>query len=307
MAGSAWTAGGSPDALTDLPAPALCGAGVSFSIKSTMRHGSVTTPGAELHYVQDGSGPDILWIPAGDQTCDVYSAQFSAFRDRFRCTAIDPRGAGQTVVQDRPPWPIADFAADCAALIREHLNPPVVVTGLSLGALITQELAISYPELVRLAIPMGTIARKTGFAHEWEAAEIGMAADGIRMPADFSVIHYAILSYPAEVLGDDTMWQRCRPYVDSAYGDRDPAMLAAQWQACLDYDSLDRLPHCQVPMHVIAFAEDLQCPPSRGRQVAAAAGKGHFHLLEGMGHFSIFGHRPDDVNACIAKILETLE
>lgn len=272
-----------------------------------MHHGSVPTPGAELHYVQDGSGPDILWIPAGDQTSDVYSAQFSAFRDRFRCTAIDPRGTGQTVAHASPPWPIADFAADCAALIRERLNPPIVVTGLSLGALITQELAISYPELVRLAIPMGTIARKTGFAHEWEAAEIAMAADGIRMPTDFSVIHYAILSYPAEVLGDDAMWQRCRPYVDSAYGDRDPAMLAAQWQACLNYDSLDRLPRCQVPMHVIAFAEDLQCPPSRGRQVAAAAGNGHFHLLEGMGQFSIFGHRPDDVNACIAEILETLE
>ena len=103
------------------------------------------------------------------------------------------------------------------------------------------------------------------------------------------------------------MWRRCRPYVASAYGDRDPALLAAQWQACLDYDSLDRLPGCQVPMHVISFAEDLQCPPSRGRQVAGAAGNGHFHLLEGMGHFSIFGHRPDDVNACIAGILETLE
>ena len=46
-----------------------------------------------------------------------------------------------------------------------------------------------------------TIARKTGFAFEWETAEIDMASKGITMPADFSVIHYAILCYPAEVLG----------------------------------------------------------------------------------------------------------
>jgi pimeloyl-ACP methyl ester carboxylesterase len=157
-----------------------------------------------------------------------------------------------------------------------------VVIGLSLGALITQELALTRPELVRTAIPMGTIAKKTGFAFEWEAAEIDMASKGIRMPADFSVIHYAT----------------------TAYGDRDPAMLAAQWQACLEYDSLDRLPDCQVPMHVISFGEDLQCPPSRGRAVAEAAGNGHFHLLPGLGHFSIFGHKPDEVNACIRKILD---
>jgi len=76
-----------------------------------------------------------------------------------------------------------------------------------------------------------------------------------------------------------------------------------QWQACLEYDSLERLPACHVPMNVIAFDQDVQCPPSRGRIVAEAAGNGHFHLLEGMGHFSIFGHKPDVVTTCIEGIL----
>ncbi len=269
-----------------------------------MKTGHVSGSGARVHYVQDGAGLDIVWIPAGDQTCDVYAAQFAAFRDTYRCTCFDPRGAGETEVHSEPPWPMSDFARDCAELIEAVCEPPVVVVGLSLGALITQELAITRPDLVRLAIPMGTIARKTGFAREWEQAEIDMAGKGIRMPADFSVIHYAILSYPAEVLGDDDLWQKVRPHVASAYGDRDPRLLAAQWQACLDYDSLDRLPDCQVPMHVIAFSEDVQCPPSRGRQVADAAGNGQFHLLEGLGHFSIFGHDPDAVNSCIRGIIE---
>lgn len=269
-----------------------------------MKHGHVAGRGADIHYIQDGDGPDIVWIPAGDQTCDVYEAQFTEFTKTHRCTCFDPRGVGETSVKSDPPWPISAFAGDCADLIEAVCEPPVVVIGLSLGALITQELAITRPDLVRTAVPMGTIARKTGFAHEWEAAEIDMASKGIRMPADFSVIHYAILSYPAEVLGDDALWQKVRPYVASAYGDRDPAMLAAQWQACLEYDSLDRLPDCNVPMHVIAFSEDLQCPPSRGRTVANAAGNGHFHLLPGMGHFSIFGHKPDEVNACIRSLVD---
>jgi pimeloyl-ACP methyl ester carboxylesterase len=105
------------------------------------------------------------------------------------------------------------------------------------------------------------------------------------------------------VLGDDDLWPKVRPYVANAYRERDPRMLAAQWQACLEYDSLDRLPDCRVPMHVISFEQDLQTPPSRGLRVAEAAGDGHFHLLKGMGHFSIFGHKPQFVTRCIEEII----
>lgn len=266
--------------------------------------GTISAPGADVYYVQQGDGTDIVWVPAGDQIHDVYHEQIDALSGSYRCTCFDPRGAGQTVVHDPAPWPIAQFASDCAALIEQVCEPPVVVIGLSLGALITQEMCLSYPNLVRLGIPMGTIARKSGFTLDWEAAEIAMAAKGQSLPADFSVTHYAALSYPAEVLGDDALWEACRPFVANAYEERDPRMLAAQWQACLDYDSFDRLPHCQVPMHVIAFEQDLQTPPARGKAVAEAAGNGHFHLLKGMGHFSIFGHRPAEVTDCIRNILE---
>jgi pimeloyl-ACP methyl ester carboxylesterase len=240
-----------------------------------MKQGMVSVAGADIHYIQDGDGPDIVWIPGGDQTCEVYHSQFDAFRDSFRCTCFDPRGVGKTVSRSDPPWPIAAFAADCAELIRQVCEPPVVLAGLSLGALIVQEVALSHPELVRIAVPMGTIARKTGFTAEWERAEIALAAKGGSLPGDFSVVHYAALCYPAEVLGDDALWRKVRPYLDSAYDDRDPAMLAAQWQAC--------------------------------RVVAEAAGNGHFHLLQGMGHLSIFGHRPEAVTECIRRIIAVEE
>ena len=81
-------------------------------------------------------------------------------------------------------------------------------------------------------------------------------------------------------------------------------MLAAQWQACLDYDSSDLLPGCEVPIHAIAFSHDVQTPPARVREVADCAPHGRFHLLEGLGHGSAFGHRPDVVNACLRGIVE---
>ncbi len=58
---------------------------------------------------------------------------------------------------------------------------------------------------------------------------------------------------------------------------------------------MDRLPGCTRPLHVIGFGQDMQTPPARGRLVAEAAADGHFHLLEGLGHCSLFRHKPEVV------------
>ena len=57
-------------------------------------------------------------------------------------------------------------------------------------------------------------------------------------------------------------------------------------------------------MHVIGFSQDMQAPPQLGKKAAELAGNGHFHLLEGLGHLSLCGHKPQVVNACIREIIE---
>ena len=271
-----------------------------------MRHDVLETPEVSLHYVQQGVGPDIVWCPGGDQTGEEWAEQFDLFPD-YRCTSFDPRGAGRTLSHRPPPWPIALYANDLAALIRAVCEPPVAVVGLSMGALIVQEMVLSHPELVRVGVAMGTSGskKKGGFIREWEAAEVRFRESGGALPPDFALAHYALLMYPSEVLGDDALWEACKPIVRRAYAERDGAMLAAQWQACLDYSAMDRLPDATRPLHVIAFEQDMQTPPARGRLVAEAAADGHFHLLAGMGHCSLFRHRPRAVADKIREILES--
>lgn len=268
-----------------------------------MKTGTIETEAVSLHYLQQGEGPDIVWVPGGDQTGAEWAEQMAAFPDH-RNTSYDPRGAGRTTTRVAPPWPIPAFAEDCAALIEAVCRPPVVLIGLSMGALIVQEMICERPELVRLAIAMGTSGQKSGYLLEWEEAEIRFGLSGRALPNDFAIAHYALLMYPAEVLGDDELWARVRPVVEAAYKDRDGRMLAAQWQACVEYSAMDRLPACQVPLHVVGFGQDMQTPPARGRKVAEAAGNGSFHLLEGLGHCSMFGHRPEVVNAKLREIVD---
>jgi pimeloyl-ACP methyl ester carboxylesterase len=189
-------------------------------------------------------------------------------------------------------------------LIEAVCEPPVFLVGLSMGSLIAVQIAHDRPELVGAALVMGTCVRKTGFIREWEQAEIDFRLEGGTLPPAFATAHYAMQYFPADVLGDDETWERIKPFVAADFADRDGAMLAAQWQACLDYDSSELLPQIAAPIHAIAFSEDVQTPPQRVREVAELAADGHFHVLQGLGHGSAFGHRPDVVNERLRAIVD---
>ena len=262
-------------------------------------------PGVTLAYAQSGAGPDVVWLAAGDNPGDNWRRyQTPAFDDAYRSTTYDARGVGETTSESEPPWSIPDHAADLARLLEAVCTPPVFLVGLSMGSLIAVQIAHDRPELVRSAIVMGTCVRKTGFIREWEEAEIAFRREGGSLPAAFATAHYAMQYYPADALGDDATWERIKPFVAADFADRDGAMLAAQWQACLDYDSGPLLPHIDVPLHAVAFSQDVQTPPQRVREVADRAANGHFHLLPGLGHGSAFGHRPEVVNQCVRGIID---
>ena len=258
-----------------------------------------------LAYEQSGAGPDIVWLAAGDNPgANWRRYQTPAFDDAYRSTTYDARGVGATRSEDTPPWTISAHAIDLAALIEAVCRPPVFLVGLSMGSLIAVQIAHDRPELVRAAVAMGTCVRKTGFIREWEEAEIAFRREGGSLPPAFATAHYAMQYYPADALGDDATWERIKPFVAADFADRDGAMLAAQWQACLDYDSGDLLPQIRTPVHAVAFSEDVQTPPQRVREVAELAADGHFHLLAGLGHGSAFGHRPQVVNDCVRSIID---
>ena len=258
--------------------------------------------GAILNYDQTGQGPDIVWVPGGDNVGTDWRYQTAAFDGEFRNTTHDPRGAGATEALVPPPWSIADMAADCAQLIEAVCEPPVILVGLSMGALITEQVAIDYPDLLRCAVPMGTGARATGYFRDWMVAEVEYRRQGGHLTGDMAVAHYAVLMYPPEALADEALWPEIRDFVHASYGERDPEMLVAQWQACIDFDVYDQLPDCSVPMHVFGFSHDVQAPWPYGKEVAERAGDGHFHFFEGLGHLSLAGHRHDEVNAKLAEV-----
>jgi 3-oxoadipate enol-lactonase len=261
----------------------------------------LTANGVTMRVVSQGTGPDIVFIPGGDQTAEGYAQQFAHLADTFRCISYDPRGAGETTAPPAP-WTIADFAADCAAVIDAVCDGPAIVCGLSLGGLITQQVAIDFPDKVRAAIPMGTAAHIDGFTRDWMQAEIDLRRAGITLPESFLAPHYAAYAFPAKALHDPELWAQVKASYTARFRDRDPQDTIDQWQACLDFDCRAGLTTCPVPFHVIAFSEDVQTAPAMCKVVADLAPVSTFHEIPELGHVSMIRHRPAVVAAKIREI-----
>ena len=136
-------------------------------------------------------------------------------------------------------------------------------------------------------------------------AEIDFRKAGGRLDGMMAVTHYAAMLYPARVLGDRELWPKIRQeLVDYFATDANEESLVAQWEPCVTYDQTNRLRDCKVPLHVVAFDQDVQAPPQDGKEVADLAPKAEYHLFEGMGHCSIYGHTHDILNPFIAETIE---
>ncbi|MBC6440011.1 MAG: alpha/beta fold hydrolase [Rhodospirillales bacterium] len=258
-----------------------------------------------MRVVDEGEGPEIVFIPGGDQPAEGYSHIFAELTDSFHCYAFDPRGIQGT---DSPPapWTMSDFANDCAGLIEHLCDGPTVVSGLSMGGLITEQLAIDHPDTVRLAIPMGTSAYIDGFTRDWMEAEIRLRREGVELPEYFLPVHYAVYAYPAKALHDPELWDQIKSAYTARFGSREAKDTINQWQACLDFDVREDLPHCPVPFHVIAFSEDVQTAPRMCKMVSDLAKDGTFHEVPELGHVSMVRHRPKVVADKIREIVTSV-
>ena len=260
---------------------------------------------ASIYHEQFGSGPDVVFIAGGgDIGARWHRYQIPYFSRRWRCTTFDNRGVGRSQCGMPLPWTAHDFATDAADLIRGVCDPPVALVGLSVGAIVAQQVAIDHPDLVRCAVVLGTGASSEGWCWDYQQAEIDFRRAGGRLDGMMGVIHYASMLYPARALGDPRLWsaikQDLTEWMDS--GDNEES-LQPHWDMSLRFDQTKELPGCRVPIHVVAGQEDVQAPPQDARVVADLAQDAEYHPIEGMGHCSIYGHMHDALNPFIESLL----
>ncbi|MCW6010177.1 alpha/beta hydrolase [Micromonospora sp. CPCC 205371] len=262
----------------------------------------VFTNGIRLSFERYGRGERVLMIMGSSAAGRVWTLhQTPALVERgYQAITFNNRGI---VPSDVPPgkYSMADLVADTKGLIEALNMAPCKIVGTSLGALIAQELAIGWPDLVRCAVLMATKARSDAIRVAQADAERALVESGVRMPAEYDAVTTATQMLSPATLNDDeavSMW--LETFRHSGGGNE-----TSYGQAWIEtgVDRRSALRQVTAPCRVIAFSHDTITPPHLAAEVADAIPDCDYVEIPGCGHFGYL-ERPDEANAAIIEFLD---
>ena len=95
-----------------------------------------TSDNVRLHYIVEGKGPTIVFVPGWIMPADIWAAQLQYFSKHFQVVALDPRSQGESQIASSGHDP-KRRARDISELINALDLHDVVLVGWSLGVLET--------------------------------------------------------------------------------------------------------------------------------------------------------------------------
>ncbi|MEO6812152.1 MAG: alpha/beta fold hydrolase [Isosphaeraceae bacterium] len=201
-----------------------------------------------------------------------------------RSLLVDPRGNA-----------LSDYARDLAALIDHlHLERPTVF-GVSFGAAVALELAVTEPGRLGALVVQGVEAQ---FRAGLGATIARRVLERFPLPSDnqflnqfFNILHGG---HPEPGPLAEFVIERC--------WETDQAVMARRLQALEGFDVSDRLWQIDVPTLVLAGSKDMVVPPSRHHALADAITGARFETIDGAGHIGFLTH-PGDIVRHVRRLV----
>ncbi|GAA1571921.1 alpha/beta fold hydrolase [Dactylosporangium maewongense] len=262
--------------------------------------GYVTANGIRLSYELTGAGERVLLIMGSGASGRVWGAHQTPALTRagYRCLTFDNRGIAPS---DAPPgrYSMADMVADTIGLIEALDFGPCHVVGTSLGAMIAEEIARRRPDVVRSAVLMATRSRSDLVRRGLIRADQALSEHGVQLPGAYSAPTTVLQMFSPKTLNDDAAVSLWLDVFELSGNSGEPN--GQDW-ADDGSDRREALRRITVPCRVIAFADDLICPPHLGAEVADAIPDCDLVEIDRAGHLGNI-ERPDEVNTAIIEFL----
>lgn len=264
----------------------------------TMRY--VTANGIKLAYDRTGEGDRVLLIMGSGASGRVWTGHQTPALNKagYQTVTFDNRGIAPS---DVPPgrYSLDDMVADTVGLIEALDLGPCHLVGTSLGSVIAEEVAVSRPELVRSAVLMATRARSDLVRRALARADQVLNERGVRLPVGYSAPTNVLQMFSPKTLNDDaaiSLW------LDVFELSGDSGGSSGQDWVDAGVDRRDVLRRITAPCRVIAFTDDLICPPHLGAEVADAIPDCDYVEIADAGHLGNL-ERPDEVNTAVIEFL----
>lgn len=260
-----------------------------------------TVNGIRLAYERSGAGkPVVLIMGTGGGGSAWTMHQVPALnRAGYEAITFDNRGIPPSDVPGGK-YALADLAGDVTGLIEALGVGPCSLVGTSLGAMVASEIAATRPELVTCCVLMAMRGRSDATRRALSAADRAMTAASVEPPREYEAVAAALQMLSPATLNNDT----------AAAGWLDIFMYSSgrkvsSGQADIDFTA-DRhavLRTIKAPCRVIAFTDDLICPPHLCAEASEAIPDCDFTEIAACGHLGYL-ERPEETNRAIIDFLD---
>ena len=253
-----------------------------------------------IAWERHGSGPPVLLIHGLGYARWGWEPVLPGLAEHFDVLLFDNRGIGES---DAPPGPytVAEMAADAVRVLDEAGVDRAHVVGTSLGGMIAQELALSYPDRVdRLVLACTTPGGQR--AHP-------MPSETVRLITQAPTLEPAVAlrRFVENALAPSTV-ERRPELVEQILAHRlaapqDPAAWAAQAAAGATFDAHDRLGALTAPTLVLTGDEDVVVDPRNSELLVQLLPDARLASFPDAGHL-FFWEGPERFVATVGRFLE---
>jgi pimeloyl-ACP methyl ester carboxylesterase len=249
----------------------------------------------ELAYDRAGTGDPVLLVMGLSATRIGWINQMPVLAASYDVVAFDNRGVGESSCPDEP-WTIEQMADDAVGLMDVLAWDRAHVAGISMGGMISQEIALRHPNRVRSLTLMATHhggptalppsphvieMMMTGFAEPEQRIRNGvLVAFGDQYRREHPEMIEAAIAYSLE-----------NP--PPVQGLINQTMAVMQWPG-----TADRLGEITAPTLVMHGTADELIPVENGRRLAERIPGVRLQIYENAGH-ALVQERADDVNAAL--------
>lgn len=248
---------------------------------------------AELNFIQEGSGPDLLLVHGVGSSSADWQYVSSKLTHRFRVLRCDIRGHGQSP-SPAGDWQIGEFAQDLAALLDKLAIEKTHLAGFSLGGLVAQRFALDFPERLE---KLSLICSTTGRSSDERDKAMARMQKLRQLPTD-EYIDQSLQRWftPQFIEERPDIMQHKRELI--AAMDRDAYVRA--YQVLVETNQLTELPGIKCPTMIISAENDVGSPPHMGATMQQSIPDSRLIVIPRLKH-SILLEAPDIVGGLLRE------
>lgn len=261
----------------------------------------VKANGISIHYEEEGSGPPLILIMGLGADGSMWQEHVDAYKAHFRCIMMDNRGAGRS---DKPegPYTTAQMADDVIGLMDALGIESAHVSGISMGGVIAQHVAIKSPQRVKSVTMISAWAKCDVYATR--IFEMFMEINKVADKINFTRLLQLWIFAPAyHNMVEDDLISREESGAKHLYPMPEHAFVA-QCMACMTHDTLADLNKIKAPTLITVGDEDIFTPLKFSQQIKKLVPNSQLYIVKGAAHTHHWEKRDEFNDKTLSFLLE---